>query len=297
MITFKPITIEDKDLINSYTDSHATYDCEFSFGNLYAWHFLNESSFAVVDNCLVIRFRTPHHSHLYLNPIGEGDKTKVIEQLDKEAQRNGEVFKVRGPQQEVMNMLEAYAAGGFTYEANRDYFDYVYSRTKLIELTGKNYQPKRNHINKFKKEYEYKFTPLTADILPYCLELESEWCKKRHCFEVESMKYEHQAFTNAIHHFEELGMSGGAIWVNDEIVAFTLGSPINHRTFDIQFEKADTDIDGVYAIINQEFAKTLPEQYIYLNREEDMGMEGLRKAKLSYHPEFMVEKCIAFKKS
>ncbi|MDL2251390.1 phosphatidylglycerol lysyltransferase domain-containing protein [Odoribacter sp. OttesenSCG-928-J03] len=295
MITFKHISLKDKELILSYTLPYATYDCEYSFGNLFSWNFYNESSYAIIDQCLVVRFTMEDGSHLYLSPIGKCDKTNVIKQLDEHSRTNNEVLKIRGSLQETLDMLEQYAPKGFEYVADRDYFDYVYLRKNLVELTGKNYQPKRNHINKFKKEYNYKYTPLTPEIVPYCIELEKEWCKKRDCLNFPSLKHEHEAFCNTINNYEALGISGGAIWVDDEIVAFTLGSPINHETFDVQFEKADTDIDGAYTIINQEFASRLPEQFIYLNREEDMGMEGLRKAKLSYHPEFLVEKCIATK--
>lgn len=296
MIAFHPISIQDQEVITSYTIPHAPYDCEYSFGNLLSWHFMNESSYAVVEGCLVIRFRLEDNSFVYLTPIGEGDVISVIRQLEEESKTEGMPFKLRGTYSELNELLERHMPTLFEYKIFRDYFDYVYLRKDLVELKGKNYHQKRNHVNKFKKEYAYRFTPLTTDMLPYCMELEMKWCKKRNCTEETSMQYEYQAFQTIIQNYEALNMQGGAIWVNDEIVAFTLGSPINYNTFDIQFEKADTDIDGAYNIINQEFANHLPEQYIYLNREEDMGVEGLRKAKLSYHPVFLVEKCIATKK-
>ncbi|GHV60851.1 hypothetical protein FACS1894195_0340 [Bacteroidia bacterium] len=295
MIEFKPITLEEKDLILHYTLPFAPYDCDFSFGNLVAWSFLSQSSFALIGDSLVIRCTLPDGSHFYHLPIGVEDKVGVIKQLDDYAGQKKEVLKLRGHQAELQDIMEKCLLGKFEYKSDRNYFDYIYLRQDLVDLSGKDYQAKRNHVNKFSKLNSYTYTPITPDILPYCMELETEWCKKRHCFEIDGLRYEYRAFCNAVEHFEALGMVGGAIWVNKEIVSFTMGTPVNHECFDIEFEKANTDIDGAYAIINREFAARLPQQYVYLNREEDMGLEGLRKAKLSYHPTFMVEKCLAVK--
>lgn len=125
------------------------------------------------------------------------------------------------------------------------------------------------------------------------LELEAKWCKANDCDQQEGTGNERRALIYALNHFEELGLTGGILHVNGQIVAFTFGMPINKETFGVHVEKADTSIDGAYAMINYEFANHIPEQYIYINREEDLGIEGLRKAKLSYHPETILEKYMA----
>ena len=139
--------------------------------------------------------------------------------------------------------------------------------------------------------YTRKVTrPLTPALIPHCLELEEKWCEEHGCDEAESLEHERKALNFALRHFEELDLFGGTIWVDGEIVAFTYGAPINQDTFGSHIEKADSRVDGAYAIINQEFAKHLPERFKYVNREEDLGIPGLRKAKLSYHPVILLEK-------
>ncbi|WP_251620523.1 DUF2156 domain-containing protein [Odoribacter lunatus] len=295
MITFTPITLQDRGIITSFTYPHSSQDSDLSFSNLYCWHFKNNSSYAITDNCLIIRFQTETGKTLYRMPIGTGNIISIIRTLEKQAAQEGHPLLIQGIYGEIHKTLETVFPSAFHYTAYRDYFDYIYLRSDLSGLKGKNYQPKRNHINKFKKAYDYRYLNLTPEIIPKCLELERRWCKEHDCTSQTSLQNERQALTHALQHYEELGLLGGAIAINEEIVAFTLGSPVNHNTFDVQFEKADTHIDGAYNIINQEFVSHLPEQYLYINREEDLGIPGLRKAKLSYHPAFLLEKYIATK--
>ena len=179
------------------------------------------------------------------------------------------------------------------FTADRDYADYVYLRSDLATLSGKKFQAKRNHINKFKKTYNYEYTPITADRIRECLDLEAEWCKVNNCDQHEGTGNERRALIYALHNFDALGLTGGILHVEGKIAAFTFGMPINQDTFGVHVEKADTRIDGAYAMINYEFANHIPEQYIYINREEDLGIEGLRKAKLSYQPAIILEKYVA----
>jgi hypothetical protein len=123
--------------------------------------------------------------------------------------------------------------------------------------------------------------------------LEAEWCKANDCDKQDGTGNERQAIVFALEHFEELGLSGGILYANDKIVAFTFGMPINKETFGVHVEKADTTVEGAYAMINFEFANHIPETFTYINREEDLGIEGLRKAKLSYQPETILEKFVA----
>lgn len=296
MIVFKPITLQDKSLITSYTSAYAPRDCDFSFFNLCAWHFSNESSFAEISGSLVIRFRMKDNRLIYLMPIGPGKLTEILPQLEKEAASEGQPLRLQGNYPAMQTALEIHYPALFQYTVHREYADYLYRRSDLTELKGKNYQPKRNHINKFLKEYKYTYTPLTPELLPLCLEFESKWCMDHDYAGQESLREERRALTFGIHHYEMLGLTGGAIWVDGEMAAFTFGSPINDETFDINAEKANIQIDGAYSMINKEFAAHLPEQYLYINREEDLGIPGLRQAKLSYHPISLTEKCIAIKK-
>ena len=170
-------------------------------------------------------------------------------------------------------------------------------REDLQTLKGKKWQAKRNHINKFKKQYEYTYIPITPEIVPQCMELERRWVRANENGEnTDELSNEHRSMTFAMHHFKELGLLGGAIMVGGEIVAFTYGSPINYQTFGVHVEKADTNYEGIFSLINQEFALHIPEQYVYINREEDLGIPGLRQSKLSYNPVILLEKNGAIKR-
>ena len=118
---------------------------------------------------------------------------------------------------------------------------------------------------------------------------------QNNCQENEALQDERQSLAYALLHFDQLGLTGGAIWIDEQIVAFSFGMPINHNTFGVHVEKANTSFDGIYAVINQQFASHIPEQYVYVNREEDLGIPGLRKAKLSYYPAILLEKNAAIK--
>ena len=290
MIDFKPIKIEDKELITSYFLACGNRDCNLSFVNLYTWQFLTNSCYAVVDNCLIVRFTLDEESIVYTMPVGTGDVKGIIGMLKDQAKAEGHVLRIHGVFPEMEEWFNREFPGRFDYRLDRDYFDYIYLRKELAELKGKNFQPKRNHVNKFKRTYNYRYTPLTADMIPHCLELEEKWCEQHGCDEEQSLINERKALNSALRHFDELELTGGALWVDDEIVGFTYGAPVNKDTFAVHIEKADSRIDGAYNILNQEFALHIPEKYIYLNREEDLGLVGLRKAKLSYRPVILLEK-------
>lgn len=290
MIDFKKIELKDKELITSYLFMRKERDCNLSFVNLCSWQFMTQSSFAIVHDCLVVRFNLPEERVVYLMPVGPGDKHVVLTELKKQAELEGHKMRLHGVFPDLRDWLENVYPGRFQYHTDRDYFDYIYLRQDLVDLKGKDFQPKRNHVNKFKKSYNYTYEPLSRDLIPYCLQLEEEWCKRHGCDESESLENERKALTMALNHFEELELLGGAICVEGQIVAFTYGGPITGDTFGVNIEKADTLVDGAYNIINQEFARRIPEQYIYVNREEDLGMPGLRKAKLSYRPVILLEK-------
>lgn len=294
MITFHPILPSDKSLITSYTLSGEYRDNNLSICNLCSWHFLSESSYAIVNHQLLIRFRDREGNSIYTLPFGKGDTGTTLQLLYQEVRANSQPFLFFGPNPYLREQLEKYFQGTFEYTCPRDHFDYLYLREALSGLKGKDYQPKRNHANRFRKKYIYTYTPLSPEILPHCLELARKWCEKHNCEEDRNLQSEQQAMQFAMEHFVTLGLSGGALWINQEIVAFTYGAPINYDTFCVHIEKADTNFDGAYTVINQEFASHIPPSFLYINREEDLGIHGLRKAKLSYSPVLLLEKCRAF---
>ena len=302
MDDFKVIGIEDKEIIEEYIIPSDERDCDLSFANLCSWQFITESSYAVMDGLLVIRFAHPKWGHEYFMPMnkrGEADRAQalqVLEQLAREADTKQEPLCLRGVSPPLEEELTGSRLGDFNFVKDRDYFDYVYQRQDLAELKGKHYQPKRNHVNKFKREYNFTAEPLTQQAVAECLEFEASWCRVHGYEEDENILNERQAMVYAFEHWERLGLRGLVIRVEGKVAAFTFGAPINHDTFGVHFEKADIRIDGAYSAVNQFFAASLPEEYVYLNREEDLGIPGLRQAKLSYQPAFLLEKIRAVKK-
>lgn len=297
-LPFKPITLEDKAVITSFTIPGDYRNCDFSFANMCSWRFLYDSEYAVAEGFLLIRFWIEDKSRLaYMMPVGQGDLARALELLEADSLEAGHPLCMLGISPDARGELERALPGDFFYIPERDYFDYIYLRENLALLKGKKYQAKRNHINNFKKRYAYEYLPITPELVPECLQLECKWYRDNHTEEdAEELTDERRALTYALHHFDALGLTGGAIRVDGQLVAFTFGGPVNHDTFDVQVEKADTRYDGAYTLINQEFAAHLPEKYLYVNREEDLGIEGLRRAKLSYNPTILLEKSAAIKK-
>ncbi len=294
-ILFRPITLEAQADIIRYTRVGAYRNCDFSFANMYSWQFIYHSEYAVVEDTLFVRFYIDGGRPAYMMPQGAMPLRESIAWLVDDAASLGHTLCLLGISEEGRSALNAAYPEAFRFIAERDYSDYIYLRDDLASLSGKRLQPKRNHINRFIKNYpDYNYQPLTAELVPVCLQFEKQWVSEKRTGHEEDLAAEREAMTRALTHFNELGLLGGTLWVGDKIVAFTYGSPVNADTFDVHVEKADADVDGAYTMINREFARTIPETYRYVNREEDLGLPGLRQAKLSYHPWRLQEKMAAF---
>lgn len=298
-IEFKPIALEDKEIITSFTMPSDYRNCDFSFANMCSWRFLYDSEYAVVDDMLLIRFHVEEKQRrAYMMPVGNGDLRKALDLLEEDSVKQDHPLLLLGITPDAQEKLEEAYPGDFHYIPERDYFDYIYLREDLAKLVGKKYQSKRNHINKFRKQYDYRYVPITPELVPLCLELERKWFKANRTDEdVEDLSDERRSLTYALRHFNELGLQGCAICIGDDIIAFSFGAPVNHNTFAVHIEKADVNYDGAYAAVNQSFAEHLSEQYVYINREEDLGIEGLRQSKLSYKPYQLLEKSAVVKKT
>lgn len=169
-------------------------------------------------------------------------------------------------------------------------WDYVYRTSDLVDLSGRKYQGKRNHLNQFTQKYEFSYEPLSPAIVEECLELDHNWRAKHPDSGSELMAEEEKAVKEALFHCIELKLLGGAVRVDGKVRAFAAGALINPETAVVHIEKADVEYPGIYAVINQQFAEHVPAGVELINREEDLGLPGLRKAKQSYHPILMVRK-------
>jgi hypothetical protein len=289
MFSFKLIKLEDRPVLHPILSQIPYQLCNFTFTNIIIWGNLFSPAYTMVDGMLVIVSQPK--GRLYFNfPLGHGDAKTVIDKLIQYAREKGIPFKMINITEEMKMFLEQYYPDKFIFSLSRDYSDYLYSVQNLIFLQGKKYQPKRNHINKFESLYNYQYSPMSENDIPECLQMHQQWsmlhCQKRNT----TLESESCATRKALQLFTKLDLEGGVLRVDGKVIAFTLGQAINDTTFDVCIEKALSDYEGAYPMINRQFLKHQLADYTYVNREEDMGEEGLRKAKLSYHPLKLVSK-------
>ena len=294
MIDFKPIKIENRENYQRYLFTEKERGCEYSFTNLYLWGRQNGT---ILHDHLVL-FSHFNRKSVYPYPVGNADKKPVLDAIIADAKERGISCRITGLDAEAKATLEELYPGMFCFHCDRDSFDYVYAIDDLADLPGRKYQKKRNHCNRFKTDYpDYTVAPLSDENIGLVQKMAETWYETK---EKENPKsdflMERIALKKALKHYKELELEGLILFHADTILAITLGSRISPDTFDIHFEKAYGDINGAYAIINYEFARYLRDKYPdvqYLNREDDMGIEGLRIAKERYFPHHMVEKCWA----
>ncbi len=295
MLKFKTIELEDKDIIESYLKHQNYRVSDLSFTNLFAWSNKYNTKYATTDDWLFIRFLDNNGRSSYLMPVGTGDLKEAIELIIEDHQQFDNVFQLRGLTEEMIEKIEAVLPDTFDYSLNRSVSDYIYTSEKLIHLRGKKLQSKRNHINRFKRENEWKYVSLTGKTTEVieCKRMLQEWMEENGEEKDPSIVFEQEAIKLMLHNFEELGLKGGFICVDGDVAAFTLGKELSEDTFVVHVEKAFTDIHGAYTIVNQQFVEHDLSEYKYINREEDMGLESLRKAKLSYQPDIILKKHVA----
>ena len=289
---FRPVRLEDKAAIEHFTRPSGICNCDLAFANMYCWEGTYRSAWCVEEGFLLIRFYIDGSHHIgYMQPLGEGDFTHLIPRLEADARAAGQPLRISGLTPEGAAAVRR-AHPEFGICRNRDYEDYVYRADDLRNLTGRRYQPKRNHINRFEAAYDYRYEELTPALAPECMRLEREW-RAGHDSHAAELTAEQRAMQRAFDHFGELELRGGALFVGEKLVAFTIGSAINDEAFCIHVEKADTRYDGAFTIINKLFAQHLPARFTMINREEDLGIDGLRQSKLSYHPAVIQHKYAA----
>ena len=287
---FRPIRIADKQLLQHYTFADGTRNCDMGFANIYCWQDTYHSEIAEYGGFLLIRFIYGNGETGYMQPIGEGDAKDVVARLREDAAQRGCALRIVGitRQQWCEHMEEAFP-DCFAFSAPRSLCDYIYTAADLASLQGAHYKPKRNHINRFKALYDYRYERLTSDNMEDCLALNRLW-QQAHDDNSASEREEQAAMRRAFANFDALGLRGGVLYADNRAAAFTYGSPLNRDTFCTHVEKADTSFYGAGAMINNLFAQELSSEYTYINREEDLGIEGLRFSKLSYRPTILLHK-------
>ncbi len=294
MIEFRPITLDDKDLYEGNLPDGFERGGDFAFVNLYLW---GRQSMAIFGDQIVI-FSQFNRRSVYPFPVGSGDKKAALNAIIADSVARGIPCRISGLCQEARQLLEELYPGKFRFHCDEGAFDYIYSIDDLAELKGKKYHSKRNHVNRFKADYpNCVVEPLNEDNLQKALEMVDLWYEEKLKENPDSdFHMEKAAIKKAFRDYKELKLEGIMLKIDGKAIAITLASRVAKDMFDVHFEKALKGINGAYAAINFEFANYLRGKYPeikYLNREEDMGLEGLRRAKRSYYPCHMVKKCWA----
>lgn len=304
-ITFEKIKLEDKELIDRYLEKKVYRSCEMSFANIFLWCRFYPTKYAIVEDALVFLGESEEEGMSITFPAGEEPQIRrALEVMMAYFQERGAPFHMHLVQEQEFELLERWYPGQFEILYDRDAADYVYETEKLTTLAGKKLHGKRNHINNFKRDYpDWSYEKINEANREDCFQMAMKWRTDHVCEhdpendgENEEKRDEMCVSLNALRLLEELGLVGGLLRVDGEVVAFTIGEPLNPDTFVVHIEKAFADIQGAYPMINQQFVEHEAQDYKYVNREEDTGSEGLRKAKLSYRPAFLVQKGMVRKK-
>jgi len=293
-LTFHPLTLFDREAMQAVTLPSGRRNCNYTFANLVGWQFWYYTEVCVLENAVVLRY-TFDGQRAYMVCMSEALSLELIEALFDDS--NGDLTLIGLEDSQIAQLSMVNGQWSISVEPLRDQYDYIYRRTDLVMLQGRHLDAKRNHIHRFRAEHpDFEYRPLTPELFDECRRLTAIWQEEKNQNQNENenqngndtIDAEHRVMETMFSNWDALGMIGGSIFVDGRMVAFTYGSAVTTDTLDVCMEKADRRVEGAFAIINQQFAEHLPEQYIYLNREEDMGIPGLRQAKLSYHPEILL---------
>lgn len=287
-MNFKRASIEDKKRIDSILKKSSCPTFEYNFATIFLWQKPYDLQFAVEDDMLYVSSFEGEKS--FLLPCGNGDFKEAVDKVIDYANSRGFGANFYSVTKEQKKFLEENYPTEFTFYDDRETADYIYTSESLISLKGKKLAAKRNHINRFLAENpDWCYETITENNLSEISKMHDKWCEAAD-FGREGLEDESETVRTAIKYFKELEFTGGLIRSGGEVIAFSIGEPLNGNTYLIHFEKAFYDINGAYPIINREFASHNCKNYEFINREDDNGDEGLRKSKLSYHPHEVLKK-------
>jgi len=288
--TFKPVEINDRDTIHDRLWAYQPTNSELTFTNLFIWRNHYGFLWSIYKDWLVILGSDPNGEPYLLTPMGPPNRPSVVDALLAWLHNEKGVHRPAMERADQRLVSELEGSPHFVIEPLRDHFDYVYRTDDLIQLQGGNYRAKRNHINYFLRSYNFSYEPLDVKHRQACLDLMDTWCGMRRCEDDLSLSSEWEAIKEALANLEKLDVAGSVILVHGRVEAFTIGELLNRETVVVHIEKANMDIRGLYAMINQQFLEKQWQNVPYVNREQDLGEPGLREAKLSYNPDHFVEK-------
>jgi hypothetical protein len=281
-MTLRPLSLNDRLAVTEYLRRFPPEISELTFTNLYAWRHTRPVWLDEFSDSLLFFAETKTGLALLGNPVGPVTLSEVLKEYDSMI-----AGADRFPREKL---TDAPLPPGAKVSEDRDNADYVYRREDLATLAGRHFTKKRNHINQCLAAYNCQYEIITAKTIPECLDMQDRWCADRNCAIEPGLAGEYQAIEETLRHYEEFALTGCAIRIEGTIEAFTVGELLNPSTAVCHFEKAMPQFQGLTQLINQWFAKNNLTGFAYVNREQDLGIPGLRQAKESYFPDHLVEK-------
>lgn len=287
-LPFRTITLEDKQAVEACAAKYNYHLCEHCFVDLFIWRGHYNTQICFLDGFLLVKMNTMDTGEeRYLAPIGEGDLKAALKAMEEDAADRGVRFVMVSVADPMIDRIEAVCPGRYDFlHENEDGDDYIYLAEKLRTLSGKKLQTKRNLVNRFLAAYEgrWSYEDITPENTKDAYAFHLKWCRQNGCMHNASFEGETCAIVLELENFSALNIRGGLLRLDGEVIAFTLGCRATDDMYVMQIEKADHDIAGAYQMINQQFVLRNCDEVEYVNREEDLGLEGLRKAKKSYYP-------------
>ncbi|UCB53026.1 MAG: DUF2156 domain-containing protein [Candidatus Zixiibacteriota bacterium] len=287
---FKPIELEDRDFIQELLWRYQPDTSEWTFTNLFIWRSHYGFQWSMHRDWLLVVSVAEDNPSYALQPVGSSPRLEVVRMLLEwlKQEKGEEDPRMERVDRRMASELEG--AADLSIEPTRDQFDYVYRTEDLMNLAGRKYHSKRNHVNRFRRSHSFSYAPLTEEHLKECLALTETWCEWHRCEEDMNLLDEWEAVRQALANFTVLKLQGGAIIMEGRVEAYALGELLNDQTALVHIEEANPEIKELYAIINQQFCEKSWRDVPYVNREQDLGEPGLRKAKESYYPHRLEEK-------
>lgn len=291
---FRPVTVHNQGEIKAYLYEFQQEICEYNINAMLLWSYVYHPQYAIEDNILYMIQRRGNNTFA-LRPFCESTRyEESFQQLYTEMMKSGDPFNMGFIDEEYAQFLKSNYDHQLEIDAHRDNYDYIHSAEELRFLKGKKYSKKRNHINKFKDSYvdRYKYRALKSHDLEECCQLLKQWRVHKDQEPYVHIQGEILGIRHLMAHLEELEVKAGGIYIDGQLKAFSIGSyqDQQHKMATIHVEKADAGIRGLYAYINQQFLIHGLDEAVEVNREEDMGVEGMRVAKMAYRPIRFVKK-------
>lgn len=293
-MSFKALTLEDQSTFRAAEKKSPMVLADTIFTNLFIWRSYYRPTWAEAHGCLCLVAAPEGEEPFVLPPVGGGDQLAALDfTLEHLKSKTARPLIKRVPE----HLAQKIQAAGWPYvcEHDRDNDDYIYLRSQLCCLSGRKMHQKKNHYNYFINHYNYDCLPVTSELMPELMAVQESWLATKEERNVSSNQLQHEieSVHELLNNFEELGQQGLAVRIDGRIMGFTIGEALSPDTMLVHLEKADYEIRGLFVALSSYFCRQFPPDIVYVNREQDLGLEGLRRSKESLKPDHMRQKYIA----